>query len=104
MSVVLRPDLRAGKAARITQTAAVGVAKALWGFGVEARIKWPNDLLVDGRKICGILAESSAGKAPAGRPDLDLPPADRTARRLAERRPSGCGLSRRVSAGRAARG
>ncbi|MDN5697245.1 MAG: biotin--[acetyl-CoA-carboxylase] ligase, partial [Rubrobacter sp.] len=82
MSMVLRPDLRAGKAARLTQTAAVGVAKALWEFGVEARIKWPNDLLVEpggregGRKICGILAESSVENVPvaskrAGASELD---------------------------------
>ena len=70
MSLVLRPALPARLAPRITQTAAVGVAKALWGLGVEARIKWPNDLLVTrpddgaGRKICGILAESSADNAP----------------------------------------
>ena len=70
MSLLLRPDLPARFAPRVTQAAAVGVAKALWGFGVEARIKWPNDLLVDGRKVCGILAESSVGKAFAGRPDF----------------------------------
>ena len=70
MSLVLRPELPARFAPRITQTAAVGVAKALWGLGVEARIKWPNDLLITGpddpagRKICGILAESSAENAP----------------------------------------
>ncbi len=70
MSLVLRPELPARFAPRITQTAAVGVAKALWGIGVEARIKWPNDLLITspddptGRKICGILAESSAENAP----------------------------------------
>lgn len=69
MSLVLRPELAAGHAARVTQTAAVGVAKALWEFGVEARIKWPNDLLVDpdgregGRKICGILAEAGVESA-----------------------------------------
>ena len=67
MSLVLRLGLEAGLASRITQTAAVGVAGALWEIGVEARIKWPNDLLVDGRKICGILAESGVG--PAGRLD-----------------------------------
>jgi BirA family transcriptional regulator, biotin operon repressor / biotin---[acetyl-CoA-carboxylase] ligase len=67
MSLVLRPELVAGLAPRITQTAAVGVAGALWEIGVEARIKWPNDLLVDGRKICGILAESGVG--PGGRLD-----------------------------------
>ncbi|MBD0358982.1 MAG: biotin--[acetyl-CoA-carboxylase] ligase, partial [Rubrobacter sp.] len=66
MSLVLRPEVPVRFASRITQTAAVGVAKALWDFGVEARIKWPNDLLVlklgepEGRKICGILAEFSA--------------------------------------------
>jgi BirA family biotin operon repressor/biotin-[acetyl-CoA-carboxylase] ligase len=70
MSLVLRPEIPARFAARITQSAAVGVAKALWSFGVEARIKWPNDLLVvepgepTGRKICGILAESSAENVP----------------------------------------
>lgn len=64
MSLVLRPGFDAGQATRITQTAAVGVAKALWEIGVEARIKWPNDLLVDGRKICGILAESSVENVP----------------------------------------
>ncbi len=60
MSIVLRPSLVANLASRITQAAAVGVAKALWEMGCEARIKWPNDLLVGGKKICGILAESSA--------------------------------------------
>jgi BirA family biotin operon repressor/biotin-[acetyl-CoA-carboxylase] ligase len=60
MSLVLRPEFDASLASRITQTAAVGVAKALWEIGVDARIKWPNDLLVGGKKICGILAESSA--------------------------------------------
>jgi len=70
MSLVLRPKLPASLAPRITQTAAVGVAKALWSFGGEARIKWPNDLLVVqpgepwGRKICGILAEASSENVP----------------------------------------
>ena len=64
MSLVLRPQIPVHFAPRITQTAAVGVAKVLWGFGVETRIKWPNDLLVSGRKFCGILAESSAENVP----------------------------------------
>ena len=73
ISLVLRPGFEAVFASRITQTAAVAVAKALWELGIEARIKWPNDLLVEGRKICGILAESSVGNVPVAsksvRPD-----------------------------------
>jgi BirA family biotin operon repressor/biotin-[acetyl-CoA-carboxylase] ligase len=61
---VLRPQISTRLAARITQTAAVGVAKALREMGVGAEIKWPNDLLVGGRKICGILAESSVESVP----------------------------------------
>jgi BirA family biotin operon repressor/biotin-[acetyl-CoA-carboxylase] ligase len=64
MSLVLRPGISTQVAARITQAAAVGVAKALRDIGVEAEIKWPNDLLVEGRKICGILAESSVESVP----------------------------------------
>ncbi len=64
MSVVLRPGISTEVAARTTQAAAVGVAKALRGLGLEARIKWPNDLLVERRKICGILAESSVECVP----------------------------------------
>ena len=73
MSLVLRPDLKTEHTPRITQAAAVGVAKALNNIGVEARIKWPNDLLVEGRKICGILAAGalSAGTGgPARNPDF----------------------------------
>jgi BirA family transcriptional regulator, biotin operon repressor / biotin---[acetyl-CoA-carboxylase] ligase len=64
MSLVLRPGISTEVVARITQASAVGVAKALRELGVEVRIKWPNDLLVDGRKICGILAESSVESVP----------------------------------------
>ncbi len=72
MSLVLRPDFDASLAPRITQTAAVGLSKALRNFGLGARIKWPNDLLVAGRKVCGILAESGAKHAPAGPPGRPL--------------------------------
>jgi BirA family biotin operon repressor/biotin-[acetyl-CoA-carboxylase] ligase len=60
----LRLGIPTRVAARITQTAAVAVAKSLREMGVEAKIKWPNDLLVGGRKICGILAESSVENVP----------------------------------------
>lgn len=74
MSLVIRPDLQAAAAPRVTQTAAVAVAKALRGLGVDVGIKWPNDLLAEpgGRKICGILAEASLRSARAGdSPRLD---------------------------------
>jgi BirA family transcriptional regulator, biotin operon repressor / biotin---[acetyl-CoA-carboxylase] ligase len=76
MSLVLRPDLEAAAAPRVTQTAAVAVAKALRGLGANVGIKWPNDLLAEpgGRKICGILAEASlaAGTGRASRLDYAL--------------------------------
>lgn len=61
MSLVLRPErLPAAHAPRVMQATAVGVACALRSLGVDARLKWPNDVLVGCRaKICGILAEAS---------------------------------------------
>jgi BirA family biotin operon repressor/biotin-[acetyl-CoA-carboxylase] ligase len=72
MSMVLRPGFEASLASRITQTAAVGVAGALREVGVEARIKWPNDLLVGGKKICGILAESGIRNSPGPAKEVRL--------------------------------
>jgi BirA family biotin operon repressor/biotin-[acetyl-CoA-carboxylase] ligase len=43
--------------------AGLAVAEALLEFGVEARLKWPNDVLCDGRKLAGISAEASFGAA-----------------------------------------
>lgn len=60
MSLLLRPDLSPGDAALITPAAAVAAARAVDRcFGVEAGIKWVNDLYLNGKKICGILAESA---------------------------------------------
>lgn len=76
-SLVLRPDMKAVFASRITPAAAVAVAKALIQFGVEARIKWPNDLLVNERKICGILAEGSIENVPVAAKSVRPDPSDR---------------------------
>ncbi|MFP5264274.1 MAG: biotin--[acetyl-CoA-carboxylase] ligase [Blastocatellia bacterium] len=60
LSLVLRPDIRPADSPLITLAAAIAVAETLSiDFGVPADIKWPNDVQASGRKICGILAESS---------------------------------------------
>jgi BirA family biotin operon repressor/biotin-[acetyl-CoA-carboxylase] ligase len=60
-SVVLRPsDLPPARAPELTLVASLAICDALRRAGVEAGIKWPNDLLVDGRKIAGILTELAA--------------------------------------------
>ena len=56
MSCVLYPD--AEKIGLITGTAAVAVCEALEGLGVSPSIKWVNDIFVEGKKVCGILAKS----------------------------------------------
>ncbi len=59
MSIILRPQIASGEALKITTAAAVSVAETLEAmFGVRAEIKWVNDILMDGKKVCGILTES----------------------------------------------
>lgn len=57
MSVFVRPDFDLAKAPMVTLLMAYGVASALQSCGIEAQIKWPNDLVISGKKICGILTE-----------------------------------------------
>jgi BirA family biotin operon repressor/biotin-[acetyl-CoA-carboxylase] ligase len=57
-SIVLRPDQKASEAAKLVFVASLAVAEVLhekYLLGTET--KWPNDVLVSGKKICGILAE-----------------------------------------------
>jgi len=57
LSLLRRPDLPPSEAPIYTLAAAVATAEALEAVGVDAGIKWPNDILVDGEKIVGILTE-----------------------------------------------
>ncbi|MEM2102974.1 MAG: biotin--[acetyl-CoA-carboxylase] ligase [Candidatus Bathyarchaeia archaeon] len=63
LTIILRPQITIKDALKITLTTAVAVAKTLYGmFNLKAEIKWPNDVLVDNRKVCGILTETSSRK------------------------------------------
>jgi len=56
-SIVLQPPLPMEDVPKLTLTAGVAVAEGLADF--KPRLKWPNDVLIDGRKVCGILSEVS---------------------------------------------
>ena len=59
-SVILRPNISAKDSYQLTFMAAVAVAKTIRKmFKVNTEIKWPNDVLVNERKVCGILTETS---------------------------------------------
>lgn len=67
MSVLLRPAIPPARAPQLSLVAGLAVASVLedvvagaGGAVLDARIKWPNDVLVGGRKICGILTEIEA--------------------------------------------
>ena len=61
MSIMLKPDIMPADAPKLTIVAAYAVANALWSCcGLEARVKWPNDIVAGGKKLCGILTEMSA--------------------------------------------
>jgi len=63
-SVLLRPSGPVTAAPQLSLVGGLAVADALASVSaVAARIRWPNDLLIDGRKVCGILAEAASGGA-----------------------------------------
>ena len=71
-SLLLRPDVAPGVAAQVSFVAALAVAEtiaSLLPVGRKVACKWPNDVLVDGLKISGILLESRMGRQPGGRVD-----------------------------------
>lgn len=60
MSFLLRPDFAPEYASMLTLVAAMAVEKGIREqTGLDCQIKWPNDIVLNGRKICGILTEMS---------------------------------------------
>jgi BirA family biotin operon repressor/biotin-[acetyl-CoA-carboxylase] ligase len=60
-TIVLRPEVEPSRAPLINLAAAVDLAKVMIDiYGIEARVKWPNDILVQGHKIAGILSQMGA--------------------------------------------
>ncbi len=60
LSIIIKPKIQPLYASRITLLAGVSVAETIRGYGLPAKIKWPNDVLINGKKVCGILTEIEA--------------------------------------------
>lgn len=61
MSLILKPDFPPNNASMLTLVMGLSVAKAIEDLsGAQVKIKWPNDIVINGKKICGILTEMSA--------------------------------------------
>ena len=57
MSILLRPEFEPQYASMLTLVMGLSVAQAVRELGVDVSIKWPNDVVVSHKKICGILTE-----------------------------------------------
>lgn len=61
MSMVLYPDIMPGEIPQITLVTGIAVMRAINNVtGLKTQIKWPNDIIINGKKLAGILAEMSA--------------------------------------------
>jgi BirA family biotin operon repressor/biotin-[acetyl-CoA-carboxylase] ligase len=81
-STLVRPDFDASHVGRLTFAGGLAAAETVEAFGVDAGLKWPNDVVVDGdggrAKLCGVLTEAVVDEVPvAGKPvDEVLPGTD----------------------------
>lgn len=57
MSIILRPRLSIFQVSKITQVVAAAVNLAFTNLDINTQIKWPNDLIINDKKVCGILTE-----------------------------------------------
>lgn len=57
-TLLLRPNIAVNDLGKITQIASSALVSMFENFDINAKIKWPNDIIVDDKKICGILTEA----------------------------------------------
>lgn len=60
MSIIVKPDIEPIDASKVTQITAASIYSALREMGIETQIKWPNDIILNNKKVCGILTEMSS--------------------------------------------
>ena len=64
MTLLLRPNVHPSQVAKLSLLTALAVAGAIASeTGLDARIKWPNDIVISGRKVCGLLLEMTADES-----------------------------------------
>lgn len=59
MSIILKPQMPPSEVAKLTLIGAAAVNQGLKQIGLKSHIKWPNDIIIHGKKVCGILTEMS---------------------------------------------
>lgn len=60
MSIILKPKIDIYDVSKITQVAAASVNKAINNLDIHSLIKWPNDIIINNKKVCGILTEMNS--------------------------------------------
>jgi len=60
MSILIKPEIKLHHVSKITQVCAAAVSMALDELSINTQIKWPNDIIMNNKKICGILTEMKA--------------------------------------------
>lgn len=60
LSIVLKPQIPISKMTLLPFVAALAVCDAIKAMGLDARLKWPNDVMISGKKVAGILLDVSA--------------------------------------------
>ncbi len=60
MSIVLKPEINPVHVSKVTQISAAALSLAFEDMDVQCNIKWPNDIIINNKKVCGILTEMSS--------------------------------------------